>query len=120
MSKILLVEDIDEIRENTRELLEINGFDVIEGNNGYSALKLLETHSVDLILSDIVMPHMDGLQLLDYLKNVPRFQNIPFICMSASVQETEKALAFSKGIQDFITKPFTEDTLLSVIRKALD
>ena len=120
MDQILLVEDVDEIRENTHELLELNDFKVISAENGISALKKLESNKVDLIISDIVMPEMDGFEFIDKLRLNENMKDIPFIFMSASVQENEKRDAINKGINGFIQKPFTEETLLETINKALE
>ena len=120
MPKILIVEDIDEIRENACELLELNGFDVITAHNGAVALEMLTSCEVDLILSDIIMPDMDGFEFLDNLRKDPKVKDIPFIYMSASVQEKEKQMAFEKGISGFIHKPFFEEEMLDAIQKALE
>lgn len=119
MTRILLVEDIDDIRENTSELLELNDFEVIEANNGKAALDTLSREEFDLIISDIVMPDMNGLEFLDEIRKDEKLKDMPFVYMSASVQEKEKEAAIAKGIDGFIQKPFTEEVLLATIAKAL-
>ena len=119
MTKILLVEDVDDIRDNTSELLELNDFEVFTATNGQTALTFLNDNMVDLIISDIVMPDMNGFEFLDTLRTKEEFKDIPFIYMSASVQEKEKEKAINKGISGFIQKPFTEEILLTTIEKAL-
>lgn len=119
MIKILLVEDVDDIRENASELLELSDFEVITASNGIQALEQLSSHKVDLIISDVVMPHMDGFEFMDKLRENDHLKNIPFIYMSASVQAEEKDRAIDKGIDGFIQKPFTEEVLLAAIKKAL-
>ncbi|MBD3636669.1 MAG: response regulator [Crocinitomicaceae bacterium] len=120
MKKILIIEDVDDIRENASELLELNDFEVLTAHSGEEGLNTLKNNPVDLILCDIVMPGMNGYKVLEEIRKNTDLAKIPFVYMSASVQENEKREALSMGIDGFIQKPFFEEDMLKVIKSALN
>ncbi|MFX1314859.1 MAG: PleD family two-component system response regulator [Promethearchaeota archaeon] len=114
---ILIVEDNSDLLFNLNLILETNNFQTITAKNGKQALKILsETDKIpDIILSDIMMPEMDG---YDFFKNVstnPRLNRIPFIFLTARTSPKEIRLGKLLGVDDYITKPFNEKDLLAII-----
>ena len=115
METILVVEDEQYIRENLVDLLESEGYNVLSAENGESGYLSVKFNYPDLILSDIRMPKMDGLQFLNQLQKDPKTAPIPFIFLSAKVEMNEIREGMINGADDYITKPFkSEDVLLTV------
>ena len=119
MRKLLVIEDDASIRENTKELLELNGLKVHTASNGREGLDLIDQHTFDLVLCDIHMPQVSGYDVFKAMKEDAQLSKIAIVFMSASVQHTEKAEAMKLGIDGFIEKPFNEKNLLSTINSVL-
>ena len=119
MSLILLIEDNQDVRENLTEMLNLNGFDVMEAENGMHGLDLMEEKLPDLILSDIMMPIMNGFEFLIILKEDKRTAEIPFVFVTAMIEKKEIEKAFAAGANDYITKPFDLSELIDKINSLL-
>lgn len=116
---ILVVEDNDEIREGTSELLALEGFQVTTADCGIAAISLTDKHIPDLIICDIVMPGMDGFELLIFLRKDKRTQMIPFIFSTAKSEPLDKKRAKDLGVTSYLIKPFDGHQLLACIKKTL-
>lgn len=119
MKKILIIEDNDEIRENTAELLELNHFDVFTAEEGGEGFELAKKHGPDLILCDIMMPETDGRRFLKLARNDKMVRDIPLIFFSAGTASPEMQKALVKAADGFLRKPFTEEELLKAVKKFL-
>lgn len=119
MKKILVIEDNEEIRDNTIEVLELNDYEVINAPDGKAGIEMMEENDVDLILCDIVMPYMTGYDVLNAARHNQKTRDLPFVFMSASVEPKEMEEARKQGIKHFIAKPFQIEVLLDTIKKAL-
>lgn len=108
---ILMVEDNEEMRDYLEEILESN-FNVSKVSNGEEALEWLKTGRPQLIISDVMMPLMDGFELLAALKNSLSHQNIPVILLTARSSQEDRLVGLRFGVDDYITKPFDRDELL--------
>lgn len=115
---ILLVEDNDSLRDYLRMMLS-GRYEILEAENGGYAMSLLETRLPDLIISDIMMPVMDGFQLLEQIKNQARFQQIPIIMLTARADLHDKLRALRIGVDDYLLKPFEEAELLARVENLL-
>ena len=115
-SKILVVDDEEHIRELIRFYLDKEGFSVAEAETGQKALEILENEYIDLAIVDIMMPVMDGFQLVEEMKE---FKDIPVIMLTAKSQSADKLRGFSLGIDDYVTKPFNMNILLRRVEVAL-
>jgi putative nucleotidyltransferase with HDIG domain len=115
---ILIADDEEAIREVVSTLLEAQGYHCITVGNGRQALESLSNHPVDLVLSDMVMPEMDGLQLLSWLRTHDR--DIPVIMVTAMHDVSTALEAMRRGAYDYILKPFERDQLLMGVRRALE
>lgn len=117
--KILVVEDNEDIRENAAELLELFNYEVWKASNGQEALEMALQQPPDLILCDIIMPVMDGYELLKSIRKQPSLSNSRFIFFTASCEKKEVELGMRLGADDYIMKPFSGDDLLDKIRTLL-
>ncbi len=119
MARILIIEDDVNLRENTQEILEFAGHKVFTAEDGRQGLQLVRKDAVDLILCDIVMPRMDGYQVLKKISSSLKTQRIPFIFLTAKSSPKEIRLGMNLGADDYIVKPFEEKELLAAINSRL-
>ena len=110
---ILIVDDEELIRSVIRDYLEEENYTCDDADNGSKAIELVENNNYDLIIMDIMMPHMDGYQALREIKIL---KNIPVIMLSARTEEIDKLQGFSLGIDDYVTKPFSPKELIARIK----
>ncbi|MDO4995837.1 MAG: response regulator transcription factor [Bacilli bacterium] len=115
--KILIVDDEDKIREVIKEYLEANNYTCNETDNGEKALELLKKNDYDLLVLDIMMPKMDGFEVL---KQLPKEFRIPTIILSARSEELDKLQGFDLGIDDYLTKPFSPKELVARVKAILN
>jgi CheY-like chemotaxis protein len=115
MAKILVIEDDELVRESILAVLESKEFQVLSAENGLLGLQLAEAHLPDLILCDILMPGLDGYEVLSALSNNPETQGIPFIFLTAKVEKANWRKAMKMGADDYLTKPFSAEELLEAI-----
>ena len=101
--KILVVDDIEDIRSLLQEALQANGYHTLEAADGREALRIIETESPDLVILDIAMPVMSGFQVLRQLR---KNSDIPVIMLSARTDTVDKVESLELGADDYITKPF--------------
>ena len=119
MKKILIIEDNEEIRENTAELLALHHFDVLTAQEGASGFEMARQFQPDLILCDIMMPETDGRRFLKLAKNDVRVREIPLIFFSAGTAFPEVQKSLVRAANGFLKKPFTEEDLLKTVRQFL-
>ncbi len=118
MANILIVDDELSLREFLSILLEKDGHHVLTGNDGTSALQQLNTHKVDLVITDIRMSGMTGLELLEEVKE--QYPHVPVLLITAYASPDDAVLAMKNGAFDYITKPFKVDDIKNVIASALN
>jgi len=114
-NSVLIVEDDEIIRENIKEYLELNGFDVFESENGKTGLSLAHSNTPDVIISDVMMPEMNGIEMLSELKKDTNTSLIPVILITAKVEAKDVREGMTVGADDYITKPFDLEDLLHAI-----
>lgn len=120
MKKILIIEDNDEIRENTAELLGLHNYDVFTAEEGGEGFLLAKKHGPDLILCDIMMPETDGRRFLKLARGDKAVREIPLIFFSAGTGSPEVQKALIKAANGFLRKPFTEEELLKAVKRFLE
>ena len=120
MTTILAIEDETEIRENIQEILELEGFDVLIAENGRIGVQLAQEHHPDLIICDVMMPELDGYDVLVALRQDPSTLKIPFIFLSAKATKADFRKGMSLGADDYLTKPFTPGELREAISTRLE
>lgn len=117
---ILIVEDSTTTRALIRAVIEEMGdFNTVEAGSGFDALKLLPTQEFDLVITDINMPDINGLELINFMKNNPRYSHLPLIIVSTEKSEEDKKRGMALGVMAYITKPFKAHELQEVIRQAI-
>ena len=119
MKTILLIEDDRALRENTEELLELSGYSVITAPNGKVGIKVAKENLPDIIICDIMMPMIDGYGVLAALSAEETTKHIPFIFLSAKTEHKEIRKGMDLGADDYLTKPFEEEDLLSSVESRL-
>jgi adenylate cyclase len=119
-ASLLVVDDNELNRDMLTRRLERLGYDVSCAENGIEALKLLKTESFDLLLLDVIMPLMDGFEVLEQLKAEPLLRDIPVIVLSASDQLDHVVKCIQKGAQDYLSKPFSPVLLQARIGSCLE
>lgn len=119
MKKVLLIEDDIALRENTAELMELAGFDVLSAPNGKIGIDLAKEHLPNIVVCDIMMPEVDGYGVLDALTNYQDTSQIPFIFLSAKTEHKEIRKGMDLGADDYLTKPFDEDELISAVESRI-
>jgi CRP-like cAMP-binding protein len=115
MKTILLIEDSLEMRENTSEILELNGYKVIVAKNGKEGVEMAQKNKVDLIICDIMMPILDGYGVLHLLSKTPETASIPFIFLTAKAERNDFRKGMEMGADDYLTKPFDDIELINAI-----
>ena len=119
MKTILVVEDEKDLRFNLIEMLEGEGYNILSAANGLEALELTEHIEPDLILSDIRMPDMDGIELLKTLQINSTTANIPFIFLTAKVDMSDLREGMTLGADDYLMKPYKIDDVLNAVNTRL-
>jgi len=116
MTKILLVEDEESFRDGLSFILSKEGYEVITADNGNDAVTQFEQHGADLVLLDIMLPGLSGLEVCKKLRNMTK---VPIIMLTAKDTELDKVLGLEIGADDYITKPFSSRELLARVKAIL-
>ena len=115
---VLVVDDTDSARDIATRLLRHHGAEVFQAQSGADALAMLERLTPDLILLDIAMPDMDGLEVLEKLRQDPRWKHIPVVMLTAMMNEEYIHRALNLGASEYLLKAgFTAPRLLEVVRR---
>jgi DNA-binding response OmpR family regulator len=117
---VLVIDDDPVILELLRVNFEIEGFDVLTANDGDEGLEVAQSQNPVVVISDIMMPRRDGLQLLSDLKGDPRTEGLPVILLSAKAQKSEVQHGLDLGADDYITKPFDPIKLIERLNAVVD
>jgi len=117
--KVLVVDDETYIVELVKFNLEKDGFQVIVAYDGLSALEIIKSESPDLILLDIMLPNIDGLQVCRVLKQDPHYNTIPIIMLTAKGEEFDTVLGLEMGADDYIKKPFSPREMVARVKARL-
>lgn len=120
MKHILVVEDSSTTRSMIRAALEeIEDFSSVEAGTGFEALKTLPTQNFDLIITDINMPDINGLELISFVKDHPSYKDIPLLIVSTERSEEDMKRGMELGASGYITKPFRPEDLREIVKKTL-
>ena len=118
--KILIIEDNEDIREGTAEILGLAGYQVITANNGKTGVELVHHQKPTLIICDIMMPELDGYGVLYLLSKNPKTASIPFIFLTAKAERIDMRKGMDMGADDYLTKPFDDIELLNAVESRLN
>ncbi len=118
--QVLIVDDSSMTRSIIRTAVEdIDDLETVEVATGFEALKLLPSTGIDLIITDINMPDINGLELINFIKKDPRFNSIPLVIISTEKSEEDKQRGLKIGADSYLTKPFTAEEVQDAIRALL-
>lgn len=116
---ILVVDDDEIMRNALKRILEMDGYSVMLAEDGMELSAILENSRLDLVLLDVNLPWVDGIELCQLLKSSPAYRHVPLVMVSAKTKKEDIETAFDAGCDDYITKPFDVEKLTDVIRANL-
>ena len=120
MHSILTVDDSLSARQVLSVTLGGAGFEVIQAKDGLDALAIAGETSVDLVITDLYMPRMDGLRLIEALRAMPNYASTPLLLLTTDIGPTSRSAGRRAGANGWIGKPFNPDELLETVRRVLD
>lgn len=118
--RILVVDDDEHIRKSLAQYLEMEEFDVDVASSGPEALSQAGRQTPDLILLDIMMPGMDGFEVVEKLRQEAPTRQVPIILLTARGQDTDVIKGYQLGVSSYLTKPFNLDELVDTIREVFE
>ena len=119
--QLLLVDDEPGVRVSVKEYLqEVGGFEVQVASNADEAWQMLQKKTPDLVISDIMMPQVDGYQFLKKLRDDPRFKALPVIFLTARGMTTDRIQGYQAGVDAYLPKPFDPDELVAIVENLLE
>lgn len=118
-TRILIIEDEEGIRDTLTELLQLNGYEVRTASNGLEALLNIRYHRPEVIITDLMMPVMDGIEFLRKLKKDPNWNHVPVIMISAKSQPEDRLPALQSGADAYLIKPFEIKELATLVKEML-
>jgi len=120
MRKVLIVEDSSAMRGLIASIVDqIEGCEVVEVSSGFEALRKLPRETFSLIITDINMPDINGLELLSFVRKNPAYVQTPVLIVSTESSQRDRAKGLALGANGYLTKPFAPDDLLAAVRKLL-
>ena len=120
MKKILTVDDSTSMRQMVRATLESAGYGVVEAIDGQEALDFARKQSVDLVISDVNMPRMDGIRLVSELRGLPTYRLTPLLLLTTESSQEKKREGKKAGATGWIVKPFNPTQLLATLNRLLN
>jgi two-component system alkaline phosphatase synthesis response regulator PhoP len=117
--KILIVEDEQDILQLVKHYLEKEGFRPVTATNGLEALKKVKEDKLDLVVLDLMLPEMDGLEVCKRLRSVPDTAMLPILMLTAKAEESDTIVGLELGADDYVTKPFSPKALVARVKALL-
>lgn len=118
-AQLLLVDDEPGLREAVKDYLQESGFTVQVASNAREGWELMQQNTPELVISDIMMPQVDGYQFLKQLREDPRFQALPVIFLTAKGMTTDRIQGYQAGVDAYLPKPFDPDELVAIVENLL-
>lgn len=119
MSTVLIVDDSQTLRQMLTELLQHSGFRVVAATNGLEAKEHIQTQAPDLVITDLIMPGMNGYELCRWIKKEPTTQSIPVLICSTKSEEFDRYWGMKQGADAYITKPFHPVEMMKTVKQLL-
>jgi twitching motility two-component system response regulator PilH len=119
MRTVLIVDDSQMLRQMLTDLLQSNGMTVLEATNGLEAKEQIRANSPDLVITDLIMPEMNGYELCRWLKNEAELKQIPVLMCTTKSEEFDRYWGMKQGADAYITKPFHPPELLKTVKQLL-
>lgn len=118
-AQLLLVDDEPGLREAVKDYLEESGFHVQVASNAQDGWELMQQNVPDLVISDVMMPRVDGYQFLRQLREDPRFQAVPVVFLTAKGMTGDRIQGYQAGVDAYLSKPFDPDELVAIVENLL-
>lgn len=118
-AQLLLVDDEPGLREAVKDYLQESGFSVQVASNAREGWELMQQNTPDLVISDIMMPQVDGYQFLKQLRDDPRFQALPVVFLTAKGMTGDRIQGYQAGVDAYLPKPFDPDELIAIVENLL-
>lgn len=118
-NKILIVDDNKHIRLLVKATLSVRDYEVVEAEDGEAGIEIAIAENPDLILLDVMMPKMDGFEVLKLLRKRPETKDVPIVMLTTAAQEADQIRGWDGGVDDYVIKPFNPSALLEVIERCL-
>jgi len=115
--KVLLIDDTLSLLEEIKDILLMEGYDVTTATDGYDGLQKISKANPDIIITDLVMPDMNGYQLIEKIKSIDKFKDVPIIVLSAQAAKEDKEKAFELHADKYLTKPCAASDLVDAIEE---
>ncbi|MCC6234132.1 MAG: response regulator transcription factor [Verrucomicrobiales bacterium] len=119
MKTVLVIEDEPEMRRNLARLLKLEGYDAVAAENGAAGVVLARQRKPDLVICDVMMPQMDGHEVLRTLRADPALRSVPFIFLTAKGEKSDQRGGMNLGADDYLTKPVDNDDLIAAVAARL-
>ena len=119
MASILAVDDSASMLQMVAFTLKVAGYDVVEASDGMQALEAAKKQSVNLVITDVNMPRMDGISLIKELRNLPTYKFTPLLMLTTESSPEKKQQGKAAGATGWIVKPFNPEQLLNTVKKVL-
>lgn len=119
MARVLVVDDDPDVRQLVEMKLRLDGIETLTATNGQEALDVLATNDVDLVVLDLMMPVMDGIETCKRIREAEDLADLPVIMLTAKAQASDIQTGFATGATDYVVKPFSPRELLSRVRGSL-
>jgi twitching motility two-component system response regulator PilH len=119
MTTVLIVDDSSTMREMVSDLLIKHGLTVVQAFDGADAKEKIQASSPDLVVTDVIMPNMNGYELCRWMKGDPNIKNIPVIMVSTKSEDFDRYWAMKQGGDAYLTKPYAPEDLINTIEKLL-
>lgn len=120
MKRIMIVDDSSAIRKFVKFALKVKGYIVIDAVDGLDALEKLKDNFIDLLVTDLNMPNMDGFELIATVRESNEYRELPIIVLTSEDKKREKDIAIEKGANEYLVKPFKPDEILKLVKKYID
>jgi two-component system chemotaxis response regulator CheY len=118
--RVLVIDDSSTMRSLiAASVEEIKDYEAVEASNGFEALKMLPAMTFDLIITDINMPEINGLEIVSFVRNHPSYKDIPMIIVSTEQSEEDRKKGLALGATEYITKPFEPEQLKKVVQRVM-
>jgi DNA-binding NarL/FixJ family response regulator len=119
-AQLLLVDDEPGLREAVKDYLQESGFNVQVASNAREGWELMQKNTPDLVISDVMMPQVDGYQFLKQLRADPRFKGLPVVFLTAKGMTTDRIQGYQAGVDAYLPKPFDPDELVAIVENLLE
>jgi two-component system, chemotaxis family, chemotaxis protein CheY len=119
MARILIVDDVTPIRDIVISILQKRGHRIFEAKNGDEALRIAREKKVHMVLTDVNMPGMDGISMIERMRGLENYKSVPIIVLAKDAKDSNIERAKAAGAIDWVSKPFTEDSLVNKVNQIL-